>query len=331
MARVLWGQDNGSAAGTHQSQQASGETMRIHNVSGYLFALLATVIWSGNFIVARGLAQEIAPVSLAFFRWLTASAVLLPFALPSMIRQRREILANLGHLVPTALLGVTLFNTLIYIAGHQTTALNLSLIAVFTPVFIVILARIVLSDPITWGRLCGILLAVSGVVTLATNGDWSSLAGLEFNGGDLWMLLATLLFATYTILVRRKPASIEPTAYLGATFLLGLFMLAPWAAWEWSSSPPSIPPMHVIGSILYIGVGASLVSFLFWNRAVSIIGPAKAGVVYYSLPLFCGVEAWLILGEEIAWLHGVAGLLIITGILLATRVNGADPEHTKKR
>jgi drug/metabolite transporter (DMT)-like permease len=294
-------------------------SMRTSMLSGYLLALLATVIWSGNFIVARGLAQEIAPVTLAFFRWLTASVVLLPFALPGLIGQRRELLANMGHLVPTALLGVTLFNTLIYIAGHQTTALNLSLIAVFTPVFIIVLARLFLGDPITRWRLFGVLLAVAGVVTLATNGDWSRLSSLAFNSGDLWMLLATLIFAAYTILVRRKPPSIGPTAYLGATFFLGLLMLTPWAIWEWSANPPVFPPLHVVGSILYIGVGASLISYLFWNRAVATIGPAKAGVVYYSLPLFSGVEAWLILGEEVAWLHGVAGVLIISGILLANR------------
>jgi drug/metabolite transporter (DMT)-like permease len=294
-------------------------SMRTSMLSGYLLALMATVIWSGNFIVARGLAQEIAPVTLAFFRWLTASVVLLPFALPGLIGQRRELLANMGHLVPTALLGVTLFNTLIYIAGHQTTALNLSLIAVFTPVFIIVLARLFLGDPITRWRLFGVLLAVAGVVTLATNGDWSRLSSLAFNSGDLWMLLATLIFAAYTILVRRKPPSIGPTAYLGATFFLGLLMLTPWAIWEWSANPPVFPQLHVVGSILYIGVGASLISYLFWNRAVATIGPAKAGVVYYSLPLFSGVEAWLILGEEVAWLHGVAGVLIISGILLANR------------
>ncbi|MFW6324458.1 MAG: DMT family transporter, partial [Desulfovibrionales bacterium] len=167
--------------------------------SGYVFALLATMIWSGNFIVARGLAEEIGPVTLGFSRWLTASLVLLPFAMPSLIRQRKQIVSNLWYLIPTAFFGVTVFNTLIYIAGHSTTAVNLSLIAVFTPVFIVILARVFLGDPITLMRLIGIFLASAGVVTLVVRGDLSRLAGLEFNAGDLIMLLATLLFASYTI------------------------------------------------------------------------------------------------------------------------------------
>ncbi|MFW6235944.1 MAG: DMT family transporter [Desulfovibrionales bacterium] len=294
-------------------------TSQKYPFSGYVFALLATVIWSGNFIVSRGMAEEIGPVTLAFFRWLTACIVLLPFALHAMAEQRREILANLKHLVPTAFLGVTVFNTMVYIAGHHTTALNMSILTVFTPVFIIVLARIFLGEPITPTRLVGVMLAVSGVVTLATGGDLGRLAGLEFNSGDLVMLMATLVFAAYTVLVRRKPAILRPVTYLGATFVLGLFMLTPWAAWEWMSTPPAVPPLHVVGSILYVGLGASLVSYLCWNRAVATIGPSKAGIVYYSLPLFCGIEAWIILGEKVSLIHALAGGLIISGILLANR------------
>jgi drug/metabolite transporter (DMT)-like permease len=286
--------------------------------SGYIFAFLATIIWSGNFIVARGLADEFSPVLLAFFRWLTASVVLLPFGLPGLIREWKEVRANLGHLIPSAFLGVTIFNTLIYIAGKHTTAMNLSLIAVFSPVFIILLARIVLNDPITLRRLTGLTLAIIGVIVLTTKGNLSLLATLRLNIGDLWMLLATAIFAAYSILVRRKPRHISPTTYLTATFFFGLLMLIPWAAWDWAANPPVMPSGHVIGSILFIGIGPALICYLFWNKAIASIGPVKAGMVYYSLPLFSGLEAWLLLGEKITWIHALAGLLIIAGISVAT-------------
>jgi drug/metabolite transporter (DMT)-like permease len=286
---------------------------------GYLFALMSTVIWSGNFIVARGLSSEIAPVTLAFSRWTTATVVLLPFAIGALYRQRTELLSSLRHLIPTAFMGVTVFNTLIYIAGHKTTALNLSLIAIFSPVFIIILAHIFLNDRITVTRLCGVVLSVLGVVMLTTRGDLGLLFELQFNEGDLLMLFATLIFAVYTILVRRKPVALLPTAYLCANFILGWIMLLPWVLWEWTYAPPVMPAPHVLGSILYIGVGASLLAYLFWNYAIASIGPAKAGIVYYSLPLFCGIEAWLILGEAITWVHGLSGFLIVCGIFIANR------------
>ncbi|SIO27802.1 DMT family transporter [Halodesulfovibrio marinisediminis] len=286
---------------------------------GYLFALMATVIWSGNFIIARGLSNEIAPVTLAFCRWTTAMIALLPFAASVMFRQRKEIFASLRHLIPTAFLGVTVFNTIIYIAGHKTTALNLSLIAIISPVFIIILAHIFLNDRVTLTRLGGVALSVFGVVLLTTRGDLGLLLQLQFNEGDLLMLFATFIFAVYTILVRRKPVTISPTAYLGANFVLGWIMLLPWVLWEWTYAPLVMPAPHVLGVFLYIGVGASLLAYLFWNYAIAAIGPAKSAIVYYSLPLFCGIEAWLILGETITWVHGLSGLLIVCGIVIANR------------
>ncbi|GAU08772.1 DMT family transporter [Desulfoplanes formicivorans] len=287
-------------------------------VLGYGFALAATVIWSGNFIVARGLADAFPPVSIAFFRWLIASVVLLPFGLPALIRQRAEVWANMPHLVGSAFLGITLFNTLIYIAGQHTTAMNLSLIAVFSPVFIIILARIWMHDPITPQRLLGVFLAVLGVVILTTSGHLRVLARLTFNPGDVLMLAATAVFAVYSILLRRKPRDIEPTVYLTATFLLGLVMLVPWAAWEWMHHPLAMPGPAVLGSLCFVGIGPALVAYVCWTKAVAAVGPVKAGIVYYALPLFSGIEAWMILGESMTWIHVLAGGTIIAGIVTAT-------------
>jgi len=286
---------------------------------GIACALAATMIWSGNFIVSRGLSQDIGPVTLALYRWTAAVVFLLPVAWPSLARQWRVLLAHRGYLALTAFLGVTVFNTLVYTAGHATTALNMALIAVCSPVWMVLLARVLHGEPLTLGRVGGMALAASGVVVLTTKGDFSALAGITLNKGDAWMLAATVIFAVYTILVRRKPGAMEPTAFLAATFIIGLVMLIPWAAWEWMSVPPAPPTGRVLGAVIYVGLGASLLSYLFWNKAVADIGPVSAGAVYYSLPLFGGVEAWLLLGEDITWAHVASGVMIITGIILATR------------
>jgi len=111
-------------------------------ILGCFFALGATAIWSGNFIIARGLNESIPPISLAFWRWVVAVVVFLPFALKPLIVEWDIIKENILYLSITSLLGITIFNTLIYFAGHTTTAINLSLISITFPVFIVILSRI---------------------------------------------------------------------------------------------------------------------------------------------------------------------------------------------
>ena len=285
---------------------------------GSLCALLATLIWSGNFIVARGPGDVIPPVTLAALRWGTGTIVIMPFAASIMWRQRHLLLNHWKHLMISALLGVTVFNTLIYEAAHTTVAMNLTLIATTTPVFIVILSRIFLGEPITRNRAIGLLIAVLGIVTLVTRGDFAVLRTLDFHVGDFWMLVAGFIWAVYSIIIKKKPAEINQYAYLGTTFLLGVMPLLVGAIIEQSLAPQLSLTPPVIGSVLYIGIGASLISYILWTKAITTVGPVTASLIYYSLPAFCGVEAYLFLGEPITPVHGVAFLLIVSGIIFAT-------------
>ncbi len=286
---------------------------------GFIFALAATMIWSGNFIVARGLNEIIQPATLALLRWTVACLALLPLAGLNTWKDMSVIRENLGYLLPTAFMGITVFNTLIYVAAHTSTALNLSLIATSTPIFIIIFARIFLGEPITTARIAGLFLALFGVVLLITRGDFSVLLKLSIASGDLWMVLAAIIFGGYSILIRKKPPQISQGTFLMSTFLLGLAMLLPWAVLEISVCGFPALSLDVVGSVLYIGLGASLISFFLWTKAVAIVGPSTAGLIYYSLPLFSGLGAFVILGEPIGWVHGVSGLLIFGGIIIATR------------
>jgi drug/metabolite transporter (DMT)-like permease len=245
--------------------------------TGYLCAIAATAIWSGNFIIARGLSDSIPPVSLAFWRWTVAVAVFLPFAVRSLLAERRRLRLHLPYLCLTAVLGVTLFNTLVYFAGHTTTATNLSLIAITFPVFILILSRVFLDEEITLVRSAGILLVAFGVVLLITRGELSRLLNITFAIGDLWMLAASFIFAVYSLLVRRKPQTMSIWAFQLSTFLIGLLFLLPFYLWETAVVPPFDPAPRTLLSIAYVGVFASLVAFLLWNRAILLIGPLQGG------------------------------------------------------
>ncbi|MFO7728155.1 MAG: DMT family transporter [Desulfonatronovibrio sp.] len=287
--------------------------------AGFAFALGATMIWSGNFIVARGLNEAVNPATLAFLRWLTACLVLTPLAGVNTWKQRAVVKKNIYYLLPTAFLGVTVFNTLIYLAAQTSTALNLSLIATSTPVFIIIFARIFLGQPITMARLVGLALAISGVVLLITRADLSILLNLSFAVGDLWMIMAAMIFGGYSILIRKKPVEISQSVFLMSTFFLGFVMLIPWAGLEILFKGAPDLSMDIVWSVLYIGIGASLAAFFLWTRAIEVIGPSTAGLIYYTLPLFSGLGAFLILGEPVGWVHAVSGIMVFGGIIIATR------------
>ncbi len=287
---------------------------------GYFFALLATLVWSGNFIVARGLADVFPPVTLSFSRWFIASACLLPFALPAVRRQWPLVKQHWRYLLLTSLLGVALFNTLVYTAGQRTAAVHLALIMLLMPVVVIVLSRLLLGEPITRRKLAGLGLALAGAALLITRGDPAMIAHSSFNSGDLIMIAAAIIFGLYTMQVRRRPPGLSDAALLCVTFVAGAVMIAPFAGLELLLAPPqeTFTP-RVIAGVLYVGLGPSLISYFSWNKALASIGPTKAGMIYYLIPLFCAVEAWLLLGEPVTWLHAASGGLILAGVATANR------------
>lgn len=287
------------------------------SLSGYFYAICATAFWSGNFIVARGLSDSIPPISLAFWRWVVAVIVFLPFALKPLIAERNLLRKHIPYLCVTSLLGITLFNTLIYFAGHTTTAMNLSLISITFPVFIVILARIFFHEIITINKWIGIILVAGGVILLITKGALSKLLNISFAIGDLWMLLAAITFAVYSILLKRKPEQLSIWSFQLTTFILGLIFLFPFFLWEYLTIPFVAFETKTVLSIFYVGIFASLTAFVLWNKAVMKVGPSKAGMIYYTLPLFSGIAAYFFLNEVVTEIHFYSALLIISGILTA--------------
>lgn len=280
--------------------------------------LAATFIWSWNFIIARGISGSIPPVALSLFRWSTAFLFIIPFAAKDFMAEREAVKKNSGYIILMAFLGVTLFNTLIYIAGHSTTAINLSLIAISSPVIVILLSHFILKEKTPLSGWIGVAVTIAGVVLLICRGSITALVNISFSSGDIWMTAASFTFAVYSLLLRRKPEGIGRMTFLFATFGAGSAMLLPPFILERNLYPSIDFTPQVISSILYTGIFASVAGFFLWNRAVEIIGAPKAGMIYYSLPLFSSLWAFLFLGERFRLIHLISMILIISGIITAT-------------
>ncbi len=288
-------------------------------LSGVLLALGATIIWSGNFIISRGIHDIIPPVTLSTLRWLVAFVVIFPFSIKYFLNDLASIKQNFRYILLTSFLGITLFNTLVYIAGHSTDAINLSLIAITTPVFIIIFSRIFYKEKISLISISGIALTLSGVIMLICKGSITALLNISFSAGDFWMLAAAITFSLYSLLLRKKPVGISTMSFLFITFGIGLIMLIPFFLYETAAYPKVFVNPVVVISVLYAGIFASIGGFFMWSKAVELIGASESGLIYYSLPLFSTLWAILILGEKIRPIHFISLILIITGIVIATK------------
>jgi drug/metabolite transporter (DMT)-like permease len=285
---------------------------------GIALATLAAIIWSGNFIISRGVNKQIGPVSLAFYRWFTATLLIAPFAWKKFVAEKQVVKANWKYLFWVSLTGITLFNTCVYVAGHFTTAINMALIGTTSsPVFATILAVIFLKEKLSAYRIAGMLICISGILLLISRGSWQTLAAFHFSTGDLWVLAGALAFAVYSILVRKKPAEISSLNFLFVIFAAGVFMLFPFFLIESYTGNPVQWNTSLFGSILYIGAGASVVSFLCWNISIQKIGAGRTVLFGNLIPIFSTLEAVWILHEEITLIHLLSGLLVITGLVLA--------------
>ncbi len=286
--------------------------------TGIGLAVLATLIWSGNFVIARGVIKQIPPISLAFYRWLLASLIICPFALHRFKSEWPVVKRSWPYLFWTAVTGVSMFNTFVYIGGHYTSAINLTLIGTTaSPIIAVILARIFLKEEIGWLKIAGMLLCITGILFLLLKGDFHNILSLQFTKGDGWVLLAALAFAVYNTLVRKRPSAISPVNFLFVVFSLGTLLLVPFYVWEVMHASPVEWTIQLLGVILYLGLGASVICFLIWNKAIHNLGAGRTALFGNLILVFGSLEAVLILHEQFTWIHIASMLLVLAGIGLA--------------
>ncbi len=285
---------------------------------GISFAILATLIWSGNFIIARDAIHSIAPITLAFYRWLTATIILLPFAWKDLPAAINIVKKNKLYFFITATTGVTMFNTFVYIAGHYSSAINMALIGTTTsPIITVTLAAIFLNERITAVRILGMVICLAGILLLLSNGNIDKLLSFSFTKGDWWILAAALSFAIYNTMVKKKPREMSSTHFLFICFLLGTLLLVPFYLFELNNSGGFKLSIKNISFILYLGLGTSVIAFLCWNAAIIRLGSGRTALFGNLIPVFSAIEAVLLLNEEVTWVHFGSFFLVIGGLIVA--------------
>lgn len=283
---------------------------------GYLFALLATLFWAGNAVTGRFLAETTPALGVSFWRWFVALIVCAPFTYPAFRRNLPAVREHLGYLTLLAFLGVAVFNMLLYTAAHTTTAFNISVISTVTPVVILTFSFFFAHERLSRLGIAGFVLAAFGILCLVTDGHPAQILSMKTAAGDYIMLLAAGVFAAYTVLVRRKPPEISINAMVFYTFLAGFLMILPlYIVQEIWFTGVSFGRPQILG-FLYIGVFPSFASFMFWNRAVMMIGAANSGAVYYSVPVFTGALGYMFLGEPVTPVDIASMFMVGFGVYL---------------
>jgi drug/metabolite transporter (DMT)-like permease len=288
--------------------------------------LIATLCWSGNALVARAFAGEIAPFALSFWRWSLALVLLMPFVAKPLWQHRAALRAAGWRLLVLAGLGIAGYNSLLYAAAQTTAAINITLVNTCLPLMTFIGAGLLLGEWPQQRAWWGMAVAAGGLLVLISKGSWASLSGLVFNKGDLIMLLAVADWALYSLLLKRWAVfllPIPPLALLGVLMLLGVPLILPFYLYELTQGAHfNLTPQN-LAAIGYTAIFASLLAYLAWNHAIRVLGAAKAVLATYLMPAFTAVLGWLLLGEGLQHYHWLGAALIFAGLLLGTQQGAA--------
>ncbi|MES2354695.1 MAG: DMT family transporter [Pseudomonadota bacterium] len=292
---------------------------RSWRISPYLLLSLTALFWAGNWVIGRAIHSDVPPIALAFWRWLIASVVLLPFAWRHIVREWDIICGHWRILTLLAVLGTGLYNALAYWGLQYTTATNGVLLNSATPIMIIALSALVFGERLSMRQYVGVTTSLLGVLAIITHGDLQTLTSLTLNVGDFWVLASDLVWAVYTGCLRWRPTNLNALSFLWTLMIIGLLPMLPVYLWEISTGRHLIFNTASLLSLGYVGIFPALLGYIFWNRGVAAVGANRASLFIHLMPVFGALLSFIFLGEQ-PQLFQIIGIgLIFTGIYLTTR------------
>jgi drug/metabolite transporter (DMT)-like permease len=287
----------------------------------YLLLTLTMLMWGGNAVASRLAVGEVSPLTFTFLRWTIPVAILGAALREQLLAHRFGLIQRWPMILLMGTLGLTVFNALMYVAAHHTTAVNITILQGSMPVLVLVGALLLYGTRIHGRQIIGMAVTLLGALLVATRADLATLTTFSFNIGDLWMLLACCLYAGYTVALRKKPP-VPGLVFFAALAGVALLTSVPLMAYEVGSGTVTWPTLRAWLIILYVGLFPSFVSQVLFMRGVELIGPGRAGLFVNLVPIFGALLAVLILGEPFASFHAVGLALVLGGIWLAERKQG---------
>jgi drug/metabolite transporter (DMT)-like permease len=279
---------------------------------------LVPALWSVNYIIARLAVGVIGPHLLAFGRWAIAAVVLVVLARSELWARRADLRGHWGQYLILGVLGMLVCGAWVYQGARSTSATNIALIYAASPVLIAAGAAMWLHEPLRARQVLGVVLALLGVVHVVVKGRWAGLGDLAFAPGDLWIVAATVSWAAYALLQRHWPSPLSATARLAAICVGGVVSLLPFAAWELGQPGLTVWGPTAVLLIVVTALVPGLGAYWIYGWAQRVLGPSRVAMALYLGPLYGGLAAWVLLGEQPGWHHVGGAALIIPGVALVT-------------
>ncbi len=291
-----------------------------NNNLAYLLLILTTIFWSGNFIVGKAASMySIPPFSLNFYRWFFAGLILMPFTIKEIINKKDYIFKNIGFFIILGITSITIFNSIVYYSLYYTQVISGVLMISTIPVWIIFISSILKIEKTNIFQIIGVALSLTGVIFIITKADLELIKNLDFNKGDLTMVIAMFSWALYSALLKKKKYEISQITLLEVVIISGLIFLIPIYLIEMSMGYKINLEKPFYLTLGYVVFFPGLASFFFWIKGISIIGANRAGAFLHLMPIFGAIMAILIFNEKFMFYHFLGAMFIVAGITLSNK------------
>lgn len=292
-----------------------------HRAPALLAALGANLIYSLNYIVAKGIMPDyLQPRSIILLRVVGASLVFWIISL--FTKTEKVLLSDLLLIAFASLFGVTINQILFFEGLNLSTPINASIIMVCVPLGVLSFSRLIKGEALSWLKVAGILIGTTGAAALILQRgsfEFSSSTAL----GNALIVLNASSYALYLVLIKPMMEKYHPITVMKWVFLFGMVSVIPFTMHiaikaDWSIIPPTIWL-----SIVYVIVFTTVLAYFFNNFSLQRISPTTNSAFIYLQPFFTAILALLLGKDQLNLSMVLPALLIFTGVYLVIRPSGS--------
>ena len=168
-------------------------------------------------------------------------------------------------------------------------------------------------------QILGVIFSFAGVLLIITKANLGVLLSLDFNKGDLTMVIAMFSWALYSALLKKQKYELSQLSLLEVIITFGLIFLIPIYFIEYQLGHIIKVDKPFILILSYVVLFPGLASFILWIKGISMIGANRSGVFLHLMPILSAIMAMIIFNEKFMFYHILGAIFILTGIILSNR------------
>jgi drug/metabolite transporter (DMT)-like permease len=284
-----------------------------------LLLFIQPIFMTGNIAVARGAAGFVPPVSLAFWRWVLAVLILLPFIFPQIRKNWKEVIIELPKLLILGLTGFAFCGAFPYISGLTTSVVNMGIIYSASPIFIILFSVFIYKEKLSRLQIFGTVLCLLGIIVVVCKGQFEILMNLQFSKGDIWITGAMISWAVYSVFLMNWKSKFDLLTRFGLMAIAGVICLLPMYYIEEVFFYTTSFNKDFIFWTAIAAIFPGIIAFLMYSKLQKLVGASLTGLVVYLMPIYSALYGYFLFNEKLENFHWFGGIFVLTGIILANK------------